>query len=434
MGSGTLAGDGWKCGRGIRWQAGGRGGASAPSRAAARQSDAPDHPAKVTGLWRPSYATTHPGKNATTPGPRLFRTPSPDIYAITEKAGRLLPEALRHERIVHMFEGAADCDLVILAAADFDLESRYLADPSPDPWVRGEKELELIAACERQIAFLHAMQFRALSRFATLRPGANDQLVSEFAADEIALAAGWSRAVAGMRLNEAFSLTRRLTGTLQALEQGEIDLRRAQRLTELTDPLPVEVARQVEEEVLPAAAGQHPNELARATRKAIVRLDPDGAQDRHTARKRDRRVQLLPAEDAMAELRAYLPAPDAIRIYRRLGHFAHAAAPGDDRTTDQLRADIFTDLLLGHPTTASGPGGGTNTSRSAGNEGASRTGGSTQNGGSGRNNGVVVQVTVPATTLMGIDDQPGELAGYGPIPAAVARDIAAGGTWKRLLT
>jgi hypothetical protein len=35
---------------------------------------------------------------------------------------------------------------------------------------------------------------------------------------------------------------------------------------------------------------------------------------------------------------------------------------------------------------------------------------------------------------MGLDDQPGELAGYGPIPADVARDIAAGGTWKRLLT
>jgi hypothetical protein len=36
--------------------------------------------------------------------------------------------------------------------------------------------------------------------------------------------------------------------------------------------------------------------------------------------------------------------------------------------------------------------------------------------------------------LMGLDEQPGELAGYGPIPAALAREIAAGGTWRRLLT
>ena len=46
----------------------------------------------------------------------------------------------------------------------------------------------------------------------------------------------------------------------------------------------------------------------------------------------------------------------------------------------------------------------------------------------------LVQVTVPITMLMGLDEQPGELAGHGPIPASLAREIAAGGTWRRLLT
>ncbi|MGH4021561.1 MAG: hypothetical protein ACRDT0_20470 [Pseudonocardiaceae bacterium] len=41
---------------------------------------------------------------------------------------------------------------------------------------------------------------------------------------------------------------------------------------------------------------------------------------------------------------------------------------------------------------------------------------------------------VPITTLMGLDDQPGDLIGYGPIPAPLAREIATGGTWRRLLT
>ena len=45
-----------------------------------------------------------------------------------------------------------------------------------------------------------------------------------------------------------------------------------------------------------------------------------------------------------------------------------------------------------------------------------------------------VHVTVPITMLMGLDESPGELRGYGPIPAALAREIAADGTWKRLLT
>jgi hypothetical protein len=35
---------------------------------------------------------------------------------------------------------------------------------------------------------------------------------------------------------------------------------------------------------------------------------------------------------------------------------------------------------------------------------------------------------------MGLDDEPGELVGHGPIPAGLAREIAAQGTWRRLLT
>ena len=45
-----------------------------------------------------------------------------------------------------------------------------------------------------------------------------------------------------------------------------------------------------------------------------------------------------------------------------------------------------------------------------------------------------IQVTVAATTLLGLDELPGELAGYGPIPAHLARQVAADGTWRRLLT
>ncbi|TCC25507.1 HNH endonuclease signature motif containing protein [Kribbella speibonae] len=45
-----------------------------------------------------------------------------------------------------------------------------------------------------------------------------------------------------------------------------------------------------------------------------------------------------------------------------------------------------------------------------------------------------IEVLIPITTLLGMDDDPCELAGYGPIPAGMARRIAADGTWRRLLT
>jgi hypothetical protein len=38
------------------------------------------------------------------------------------------------------------------------------------------------------------------------------------------------------------------------------------------------------------------------------------------------------------------------------------------------------------------------------------------------------------STLIGVDDDPCELTGYGPIPAELAREIAADAVWKRLVT
>jgi hypothetical protein len=413
-----------------------------------------------------------------------------------------------------MFDDDADRDLAILATTDLEIEPLYLTDPGPNWLARGHTELELITACEKQIAYLHAVQARALSRFAAHRPGNPGQIVSDFAADEIALATCWTRATAGARLNLALTLTGRLPATLDALADGRIDLRRAQRLAEVTDPLPAALARQVEDEVLPHAGEHNSSQLARAARQAIAHLDPAGAEARHQTRRQDRRVELRPLDDAMAELRAILPAPQAVSIHRRLSAFARAAAPGDPRTMDQRRADTLIDLLLptptttigstaadtaanghtetptsdqpAHTTTANGetasntastahndttdPKAATRTA-SAGTTSETTAGHTTTNGhtdtatdsgstpatdhtpaGSTTSHtttnhtasshaasrapaaGTQVQVIVPATTLLGLDDQPAELAGYGPIPASLARELAADATWRRLLT
>jgi hypothetical protein len=83
---------------------------------------------------------------------------------------------------------------------------------------------------------------------------------------------------------------------------------------------------------------------------------------------------------------------------------------GDSRTADQRRADALVDLAI---TALDGPA----VSKGHGQRPA-------------------VQVTVAASTLMGLDDQPAELDGYGPITATMARRIATDPTavWRRLLT
>ena len=45
-----------------------------------------------------------------------------------------------------------------------------------------------------------------------------------------------------------------------------------------------------------------------------------------------------------------------------------------------------------------------------------------------------ILVTVPAGTLLGLGGEPAHLAGYGPIPDSLARELAQDGTWRRVLT
>ncbi|WP_431836271.1 DUF222 domain-containing protein [Cellulomonas sp. Y8] len=48
--------------------------------------------------------------------------------------------------------------------------------------------------------------------------------------------------------------------------------------------------------------------------------------------------------------------------------------------------------------------------------------------------GAEVRITIPASTLLGLDDQPAHLDGHGPIDALQARALAIGGIWQRVVT
>ena len=47
---------------------------------------------------------------------------------------------------------------------------------------------------------------------------------------------------------------------------------------------------------------------------------------------------------------------------------------------------------------------------------------------------VTVNLTIDLPTLLGLANNPGQLAGYGAIPASVARELAADGKWRRFIT
>lgn len=260
-----------------------------------------------------------------------------------------------------------------------------------------------ILDCERDIAAMQARQIRTVAHFAALRYDDRNQRVDEFAADELAPLLRISRTGAQARLDQAVELTGRLPGTVASLERGEIDLCKAKIVANHTHPLTAEHAAAVESSVLPDARAQTPGQLHAALRRAVLRVDPDGAEARRTARVRERAVTVRPQPDGTAELTATnLDAADAVAAYQQLDTHAMAMGSGDGRSMDQRRADALIDLILGRAEAHA--------------------------------SGASVHVTVAATTLLGLDELPAELAGFGSITAQAARELAADGIWRRILT
>jgi hypothetical protein len=157
-------------------------------------------------------------------------------------------------------------------------------------------------------------------------------------------------------------------------------------------------------------------ELRAAVRRLCIEADPDDARRRYEASVADRRVMMHPGENGTAHLTGHDLPPDKVAsASRRINAIAMSLRSAHEgRTIDQLRADVFLDLLNGVENSASD---------SDGPE-SSRTRGS-------------VDIRVALTTLLGLDERAGELGGYGPVVSDIARQVVGaspGATWRYSIT
>ncbi|WP_434993868.1 DUF222 domain-containing protein [Arthrobacter sp. Ld5] len=207
--------------------------------------------------------------------------------------------------------------------------------------------------------------------------------------------------------------------TLAALRTGAISWPHATTLLHEYLGLPHHAATRLEDALLPVAADTTVSRLSYRARRLRTELHPEALENRARAAVQGRRVDLEPADDAMAWLHVHLPATDAAAIDARLTHSARALQTSSERRTlPQLRVDVLTDLLLDDsalPNHAHQPGCG-----AAGSGTASGTASGTGSAGGYRVR-AHINVTVPVLTLLGVDDAPADLEGYGPIPADIAR-------------
>ncbi len=239
-----------------------------------------------------------------------------------------------------------------------------------------------------------------------------------------------------------------------ALAAGAVSWRHAVVVADETDCLAAEsaealVAHFFDPDAPNPARGSAPGDLVphlfrRKVRTWRERSYPVSVAIRHAKCVAERRMEYRPEADGMASITLILPGDTACAIWNKTTAIARGLqGPGETRTLTQLRPDVAAALLLG------AQAGGDATSRTDdgqepgdvtathGVPWAGETGTSTATG-AGTDPYFVdlskipapkadVLVTIPIFTMLGSTDEPADLDGYGPIPAAMARKLVADG-------
>ncbi len=245
---------------------------------------------------------------------------------------------------------------------------------------------------------------------------------------ELAVAARLSEWTVKRNLGDAVEVTERFPAAVTALAEGRISRRHLAVIHDAGAGIEDDEARaRYVELALERAEHTTPSRIGPVVEAIAARLNPRSVDERHAEANERRGVWVRARGDGMGDL--ILTGPmvlvqaghDRLTQYARqildargAGHDAGADAEGaapDERTMDQLRADVLTDLLLtGTPQTCTA-GDGIDAIHA------------------------VVQVTVPVLTAAGAGSEPALLSGAGPIDAETARRLLDGATtWERVLT
>ena len=213
-------------------------------------------------------------------------------------------------------------------------------------------------------------------------------------AAEVALARRDSPARGGRHLGFARALVNEMPHTLAALETGALSEWRATIAVRESACLDVEDRRRLDAELCSDVTrldGMGDAAIAAAARAIAYRLDPHSVVDRAARAQEDRTVTIRPAPDTMTYVTALLPVAQGVSIYAALKREADVCCDG--RSRGQVMADTLVERVTGRPAEQPVP--------------------------------VAVNVVISDQALVGVGNPAAVIAGYGPVPSALARKIIA---------
>lgn len=289
--------------------------------------------------------------------------------------------------------------------------------------------VDYLAALERQTSWLQAAMQRAIVAVAGIEATIADGPfggVDESEREDVSSALRLSAGTAQMRIDVARTLVNHLPQTCSALATGEISPAHATVIAKETasairDGLSAFAVFSIEERAISYAEFHTPSQVAQQVRTAIAKFAPETFEEVVERARDSRRVSCYNDIDGMSTVVAILPAEDAQTVMKAIEAFivrsdradsSSASAPTtakDSRSADMKRADALTAI--------------------AGFALASKLEDVALH-----RRPITINVTIDLPTLLGLSENPGQLAGYGAIPASVARALASDGKWRRFIT
>jgi hypothetical protein len=292
--------------------------------------------------------------------------------------------------------------------------------------------VDYLAALERQTSWLQAAMQRAIVAVAGIEATIVDGPfggVDEAEREDVSSALRLSAGTAQMRIDVARTLVNHLPQTCSALATGEISPAHATVIAKETasairDGLSEFAIFSIEERAISHAEFHTPSQVAQKVRTAIAKFAPEAFEEVVEKARDSRRVNCYNDIDGMSTVVAILPAEDAQTVMKAIEAFiirsdrmdaqgSHGTSdrinPKDSRSADMKRADALTAI--------------------AGFALASKSEDVALH-----RRPITINVTIDLPTLLGLSENPGQLAGYGAIPASVARALASDGKWRRFIT
>ena len=292
-----------------------------------------------------------------------------------------------------------------------------------------DERIGFLQAAHRLAGWAAAMRLSAIGEHHTRRVAearaSGDWRPAEHVNDEVAIALTLTKRGADRVLSLAVALGR-LPLTRAALTSGAIDERRAEVIADELSGLDDEHAAAVEALLIRKAPGQTSGGLWAAARRAVIAADPSAARRRKARALKDARVAAFAESSGTAALAGRdLPPAEVLAADRHLTALAiDMRKAGAEGTMDELRARAYLHLLAGQPAeTLSGVAAGD--PRATQPRAASPPGtGQSPSGPPLPALRGSVHLTMPLATWLGWSEQPGEVAGFGPLDAADSLRIA----------